>query len=173
VVICAPYLRVGRVNFTTVEDILPSEEVLDSTFFLLEHPIIILLNLGASHEFISLACGQKAMLTLWAMNALYSISTPGGRMVVDHMVRPIPLELAERLFLTSLIVLEGQGIDVILGMNWMMRHKGVLDISAHLVHLHSPVFDKISLQLPLVARLQASIHTVIASVSSGWAKFHS
>jgi hypothetical protein len=36
-----------------------------------------------------------------------------------------------------------------------------LDISAHLVHLHSPTFGKISLQMPLVARLQASIHTVV------------
>jgi hypothetical protein len=29
----------------------------------------------------------------------------------------IPLELARRVFLTALIILEGQGIDVILGMN--------------------------------------------------------
>jgi hypothetical protein len=56
-------------------------------------------------------------------------------------------------FLTILIVLEGQGIDVILGMNWMMRHKVVLDISTRLVHLHSPASVKISLQLPLVAHL--------------------
>jgi hypothetical protein len=47
-------------------------------------------------------------------------------------------------------------------MNWMMRHKAVLDISAHLVHLHSLAFGKISLQLPPVAFLHASIHTVIA-----------
>jgi hypothetical protein len=58
--------------------------------------------------------------------------------------------------------LEGQGIDVILGMNWMKRHKVVLDISARLVHLDSPTFDKISLQLPPVARLQTSIHVIVA-----------
>jgi hypothetical protein len=38
-------------------------------------------------------------------------------------------------------------------MNWMKMHKVVLDISAHLVHLDSPNFGKISLQFPLVARL--------------------
>jgi hypothetical protein len=37
----------------------------------------------------------------------------------------------------------------------------VLDISTHLVHLHSPAFGKISLQLPPVAYLQASIHIVV------------
>jgi hypothetical protein len=64
-------------------------------------------------------------------------------------------------FPTSLIILEGQRINVILGMNWMKRQKVVLDISARLVHLDSPTFGKVSLQLPLVARLQASIHAVV------------
>jgi hypothetical protein len=73
-----PSLRVGTTNFTTVGDIPPGEEGLDGTFFLFEHPIIILFNSGASHDFMSLACAQKAKLTLWAMNAPYSISTPGG-----------------------------------------------------------------------------------------------
>jgi hypothetical protein len=56
-------------------------------------------------------------------------------------------------FLTTLIILEGQGIDVILGMNWMKMHRVVLDISAHLVHLNSPIYGKVSLQLPPIARL--------------------
>jgi hypothetical protein len=119
---CAPSPGVGRANFTTIEDIPPSEEVLASTFFLFEHPIIILFDSGALHDFISLACAQKAKLTLWAMNAPYSISTPRGIIVVDRMVRPIPLKLAGQVFSTNLIVFEGQGIDAILGMNWMMRH---------------------------------------------------
>jgi hypothetical protein len=119
---CAPSPGVGRANFTTIEDIPPSEEVLASTFFLFEHPIIILFDSGALHDFISLACAQKAKLTLWATNAPYSISTPSGIIVVDRMVRPIPLKLAGQVFSTNLIVFEGQGIDAILGMNWMMRH---------------------------------------------------
>jgi hypothetical protein len=37
--------------------------------------------------------------------------------VASQMARKIPLELAGGLFSTTLIILEGQGIDVILGMN--------------------------------------------------------
>jgi hypothetical protein len=66
-------------------------------------------------------------------------------MVADRMVHPILLKLVGRVFLTSLIILEDQRIDVILGMNWMMRNNAVLNISARLVHLHSPAFGKISL----------------------------
>jgi hypothetical protein len=89
----APSLRVGRAHFTMVKEILPGEEVLVVTFFLFEHPIIILFDSGASHDFISLACAQKAKLTLWTMKASYSICMPGGQMEVDRMVRPIPVEL--------------------------------------------------------------------------------
>jgi hypothetical protein len=49
--------------------------------------------------------------------------------------------------------LEGQGIDVILDMNWMKMHRAMLDISAHLVHLDSPIYGKVSLQLPPVGHL--------------------
>jgi hypothetical protein len=41
----------------------------------------------------SLACAQKAKLTLWDTNAPYSISSPGGRVVANRMARKIPLEL--------------------------------------------------------------------------------
>jgi hypothetical protein len=37
----------------------------------------------------------------------------------------------------------------------------VLDISARLLHLDSPIYGKVSLQLPPVARLQASIYAAI------------
>jgi hypothetical protein len=157
-----PSLRVGHANFTTVEEIPPGEEVLAGMFFLVEHPIIILFDSGASHDFMSLAYAQKAKLTLCAIKVSCSISTPEGRVVANRMVCKIPLKLVGWVFLTSLVILEGQGIDIILGMNWMKMHKVVSDISAHLVHLDSPIFVKISLQLPLVARLQTYIHAVVA-----------
>jgi hypothetical protein len=47
-------------------------------------------------------------------------------------------------------------------MNWMKMHRAVLNISARLVHLDSPIYGKVSLQLPPVARLQASIYTIVA-----------
>jgi hypothetical protein len=65
-------------------------------------------------------------------------------------------------FPTTLVILEGQGNYVILGMNWMKMHQAVLDISTRLVHLDSSVYGEVSLRLPFVARLQASIYTVVA-----------
>jgi predicted aspartyl protease len=93
------------------------EEVLAGTFFLNEHPIIILFDSGASHDFISSTCGKKAMLSMVATEAPYVISTPRGRVDADQIVRKAPLELVGRVFSTNLIILKGQVLDFILGMS--------------------------------------------------------
>jgi hypothetical protein len=64
-------------------------------------------------------------------------------------------------FESDLIVFSGQGIDVILGMSWMKWHRAVLDISARLVHLNSPVYGKVTLHLPAISHIKASLHHVV------------
>jgi hypothetical protein len=49
--------------------------------------------------------------------APYVISTPKGQVDVDRIVFKALLELAGRVFNTDLIILKGQGLDVILGMS--------------------------------------------------------
>jgi hypothetical protein len=151
----------GRANSTTVEEIPTGEEVLVSTFFLSEHPIIILFNSEASHDFISSTCAKRAMLSIVTTEALYVIRTPGGPVDADRIVRKAPLELAGRVFSTDLIILKGQGINVILGMSWMKLHRAILDIAGRLVHLDSPVYGKVNLHLPVVSYIMASLHHMV------------
>jgi hypothetical protein len=67
-----------RATYTTEEEIPMGEEVLAGTFFLNEHPILILFDSGASHDFMSSACAERAKLTLVASGAPYVISTLEG-----------------------------------------------------------------------------------------------
>jgi hypothetical protein len=147
-------------NYTTVEEIPMGEEVLAGTFFLNEHPVIILFDSEASHDFMSSTCAKKAKLSLVASGASYVISTPGGRVDANQIVQKAPLELSRRIFHTNLIILGGKVIDVILGMSWMKLHKAVLDIADRLVHLDSPVYGKVNLHLPAIPRIEASLHHV-------------
>jgi hypothetical protein len=156
-----PTPRTGHANYTIMEEIPMGEEVLVGTFFLNEHPVIILFDFGASHDFISSTCAKKAMLSTVAAEAPYVISTPGGRVDADQIVCKATLELAGRVFSTDLIILKGQGLDVILGMSWLTRHRVVLDIAGQLVHLDSPVYGKVILHLPVVSRIKASLHHVV------------
>jgi hypothetical protein len=61
----------------------------------------------------------------------------------DRIVQKVLLELNKSIFSTNLIILSGQGIDVILGMSWIKMHKVVLDIVARLVHLNSPCMERL------------------------------
>jgi hypothetical protein len=78
--------RTGRANYTTVEEIPTGEEILAGTFFLNEHPIIILFDSRASHNFMSSTCAKKAKLSLVASGVSYVISTPGGRVDANRIV---------------------------------------------------------------------------------------
>jgi hypothetical protein len=119
----------GRVHHTTVEDIPGGEEVLACTFLLFGHPIIILFDSRASHGFITLACAKRAELSLTVAKPSYMTRTPGGRIVANQIAREVPFKLAGHVFPTHLVVLDGQGIDVILGMSRMKRHKVILNIA--------------------------------------------
>jgi hypothetical protein len=144
-----------------VEEILMGEEVLAGTFFLSGCPIVILFDSGASRDFISSTCAKKVMLSVVATEAPYVISRPRGRVDADRIVRKAPLKLAGRVFSTDLIILGGQGIDVILGMSWIKLHKTVLDIAGRLIHLDSPVYGNIILHLPAVSHIKAFVHHVV------------
>jgi hypothetical protein len=78
----------------------------------------------------------------------------------NRIVQKALLELFGRIFSTNFIILSGQGIDVILGMSWMKLHKAVLNIADRLIHLDSPVYGKVTLHLPAISRIKASLHHV-------------
>jgi hypothetical protein len=133
-----------------VEEIPTGEEVLAGMYYLREHPIVILFDSRASHDFMSLACAQKTNLSLEKTEVPYLILTPGGQVVANCMVHKIPLGLTGQIFLTNLLILDGQGIGIIMRMRWMKMHKALLDISTCLVHLGSPTSGKVTLHLPVV-----------------------
>jgi hypothetical protein len=134
----------GCGNYTTLEGIPTGEEVLAGTFILNEHLVIVLFDFGASHDCISSTCAKKVILSMVAMEAPYVISTPRGYVDADQIVRKAPLELAERVFSTDLIIRKDQGLDVILEMSWMNLRRAVLDIAGRFIHLDSSMYVRSS-----------------------------
>jgi hypothetical protein len=63
----------------------------------------------------------------------------------------VPVTLAEWDFPTNMIVLKGQDIDVILGMNWLAQHKAILNTDMRTIRL-SYGQEEILLSIP-VAKL--------------------
>jgi hypothetical protein len=69
-----------------------------------------------------------------------------------------PLDLAGKLYKPSLIVLDGQGLDIILGMGWMRAHKTLLDTATRVVQLDSSLYGTQVLQLLVIPVATPSVH---------------
>jgi hypothetical protein len=154
--------KTGRINYTTMEDIPEGEQVLAGTFSLNEHPAVVLFDSGATHDFITKACTQRCQLSIHHIDTPYLISTPGGRVVTKQIVMHAPLDLAGKLYKPSLIVLDGQGLNVILGMGWMRVHKALLDTATRVVQLNSPLYGTQVLQLSVIPVATPSVHHTAA-----------
>ena len=76
------------------------------------------------------------------------ISTPGGNVASNQIVRNAPLNLGSKTIPTNLILLPLEGMDVILGMDWMNRHGVLLDISSRVVEINSSTHGHSVLYLP-------------------------
>jgi hypothetical protein len=150
--------KTGRVIYTALEDVPEGEQVLAGMFSLNGHPIFVLFDSGATHNFISKACTKSHRLTITHLSTPHTISTPGGKMVTQYLAKNTPLNLGGMVYKTGLIILDGQGIDVILGMSWMKEYKAVLDITAHIVHLESPTHDSVILKLPSPTFITSTLH---------------
>jgi hypothetical protein len=66
------------------------------------------------------------------------VSSPGGEILVNSGCRHLILEIGKCKFPTHLVVLDSQGLDVILGMDWMTIYGGVIDCVNRAITLTTP-----------------------------------
>jgi hypothetical protein len=81
----------------------------------------------------------------------FIIHSLGGQIFTKEVVFHVPVTLAEWDFPTNMIVLKGQDIDVILGMNWLAQHKAILNTDLRTIklsHGHEEVLLTISVVIP-------------------------
>ena len=93
----------------------------------------------------------------------YRIHTPGAQMCINTRTNTVSLVLATHTYRLQFMVLLGQGIDVILGMNWLWVYGVILDMKRRIVALWLPSSeDRMSLLvlsdpvLPIAAHVEAS-----------------
>jgi predicted aspartyl protease len=105
------------------------------TFSINHHPVIVLFDSGATHSFVSAKYGTKIGLDICPTNGNYKITTPSGKILSNQICRKVPLQLGSKLIKTDLLLRDQEGMDVLLGMNWMTQHQVSLDISSRIVEI--------------------------------------
>jgi hypothetical protein len=112
-------VRQGKLNFTTISDIPEGGSVLRGTFSINDSPVKILFDSGATHNFIS----EKLLGKLGSMGShtksAYKIITPGGNISSHTLAFGVPIKLGSKTIQSNLIAISLEGMDIILGMDWM------------------------------------------------------
>ena len=128
----------GHVNHLDVEEVMTEPDAVMGMFPLNSFTALVLFDTGASHSFISKAFANKHQLPIRTIGKILQVSSPGGEMSVNSECGNLILEIGAHKFPTHLVILPSQGLDVILGMNWLTTYGGVIDCVNRSITLTTP-----------------------------------
>jgi hypothetical protein len=121
-----------------VEEAQEAPNVVIGMFLINDTSAVVLFDSGASHSFISVAYVGKHNLPLTLLRCQMIVSYPGGDMPARQLCLKVNLKIRGVDFVANLIVLESKGINVILGMDWLSKHKVLIDCAKKSVKLTTP-----------------------------------
>jgi hypothetical protein len=128
----------GKVNHVAEEEAQEAPNVVIIMFFINDTSAVVLFDSGVSHSFISIAYVEKHNLPIALLRCQMIVSSLGGDMPATQLYPKVNLKIREVDFVTNLIVLESKGIDIILGMDWLSKHKVLIDCAKKSVKLTTP-----------------------------------
>ena len=110
------------------------QPVLQGMFLLSRLWARILFVSGASHSFLAASYVRDLGLVVETLEELMHVSSPvRTRVSVDLICRGCKLEISWILLTLDLRVMDMTEFDVILGMDWMMTHRVVIDCESRSV----------------------------------------
>jgi hypothetical protein len=104
-------------------------------FFVNDTSAVVLFDSGALHSFISAAYVEKHNLPIALLWCQMIVSSPGGDMPARQLCSKVNLKIRGVELVANLIVLELKGTIVILGMDWLSKHKVLIDCARKSVKL--------------------------------------
>jgi hypothetical protein len=123
------------VNYVTVEEAQKAPDVVIGMFSVNEIFVVVLFDSGASHCFISIAYVEKHNLPIALLRCQMIVSSLGGDMPARQLCPKVNLKIRGVDFVANLIVLESKGIDVVLGMDWLGKHKVLINCTKKSIKL--------------------------------------
>jgi hypothetical protein len=111
------------------------------------HIAEVLFDTGATHSFITASWVEAHNLPITTMSTPIQIDSAGGRIRVDIICFNVSVEIRGIVFPANLIVMGTQGIDVILGMNWLDKYQAIISCDKRTVKLMSPLGEEVVAEL--------------------------
>src|SRR6266542_3500935 len=142
---------IGKVHHMTAEEAQNEPDVILGMFPIESSYGTVLFDSGATHSFISASFVAQNSLHVILMKDPMIVSTPGGRMKAQNFCPSVDIFIRGVDFPSSLIVLESNGLDVILGMDWLTKYKGVISCATKSIQLTHPSGQEVEYQSEIEA----------------------
>ena len=125
-------------NHVNVEEVEAQPDAVIGKFLVKSFTALVLFDTGASHSYISRGFVDKYKLPTQALRSPMLVTLPGVEYMASRWCDQIPLTIGSHVFPSDLIILESQGLDVILGMDWMSKYGGSIDCASKSIYLTTP-----------------------------------
>ena len=116
----------ARVNHVDAQEAQQAPGVVLGEFLVEFTPATVLFDSGASHSFIATSFVEKHGIPSTPLEIPLVTRTPGSDLLCQLKCYQVRILLSGVVFLADLAVLPSKGIDVILGMDWLTKHKGII-----------------------------------------------
>jgi hypothetical protein len=124
-----------HLNHVHVEEAEESPDILMGMFLVHSTLARVLFDSGASHSFVTEPFVKKSGMTPTLMDRLMIVQIPRSTAKTRLSCKQVPIIIQGAPFQAELIVLGAQGLEVILGMDWMTKYQGHIDCARKAITL--------------------------------------
>ena len=129
----------ARVYAVTQQDADAAPNVVTNIISILDHDAYTLVDPGATHSFASKPFLDHFQIETQPLEGRMRISLPAGDpLVSDIVVKDSRVMIGGQEFPADLVALDMRDFDVVLGMDWLSRHRTTVDCYKKKVKLHRP-----------------------------------
>jgi len=125
-------------------------------------PTRALFDSGASHSFMSRKFAIEHNFSIRVVPTPFIIDAPGATLVSKEVVNLAQLEVSGLNFMVNFVVIDLEELDVIIGMNWMTKHDGVIRCDPRSIELRHPSGVRVNLYLH--EKLGSQLHALNATI---------
>jgi hypothetical protein len=137
----------GRLNHLEAEAVQETPDMIVGMFPVDSHITEVLFDTGAMHSFITVSWVEAHNLPLTTMSTPIQIDSAGRKVRTDSIFLNVSMEIRGIAFPANLIVMGTQGIDVILGMNWLDKYQAIISCDKRTIKLVSPLGEEVVAEL--------------------------
>ena len=125
-------------NHVTEEEVEAQPDAVIGMFLVKAFTAVVLFDTGASHSYISRGFVDKYKLPTQALRSPMLVTSPGAEYMAGRGCFQMPLTIGRHVFPSDLIILESQGLHMILGMDWPSMYGGNIDCASKSILLTTP-----------------------------------